>query len=359
MLFLTAEDTMNPNVTLKKQTSLEADRQLTGARFSPAGDVIMSGGFDGTVRWWMPQEEIWAEQPALTGHHGWVVGPVFSPDGQRCVTADSWGELRGWSRDETGWTSEWIVADAHDGWIRQLDINAEGTQVASCGRDGFIKLWNASDGQSHKVHQHDAELFCVRFHPDGQSLLSGDLYGKVHEWSTESLDSIRTIDASELFTEHRLQEVGGARQLRFNQEGTVLAVAGTRPKNGGNVQGVPLVLLFDWKTGEQQETLELGATSDVYVTDLEFHPDGYLLATTSGNPGTGKLLCMTPGEEKPFLIEKSLANCHAFSRLNDPNRIAVTSTNKKSNGNGRRLNEDGSYSGNYSLVTLFDLSQET
>ena len=45
---------MNPNVTLKKHTSIEADRQLAGARFSPAGDVLMSGGFDGTVRWWKP-----------------------------------------------------------------------------------------------------------------------------------------------------------------------------------------------------------------------------------------------------------------------------------------------------------------
>ena len=136
-------------------------------------------------------------------------------------------------------------------------------------------------------------------------------------------------------------------------------MAGTRPKNGGNVQGVPLVLLFDWKTGERSAALELGATSDVYVTDLEFHPDGFLLATTSGNPGTGQFICMTPGEEKPFLIDKSLANCHAFSWLIDRKQIAVTSTNKNSNGNGRRLDDDGNYPGNHSQVTLFEIQQDS
>jgi WD40 repeat protein len=357
MLFVTADETMNP--TLKKQTSLEADRQLTGVRFSPSGDVMMSGGYDGTVRWWKPDDEGWAEQPALTGHHGWVAGPVFSADGQHCFTADSWGELRGWIRDENGWKSNWVVSDAHDGWIRQVAINHAGTQLATCGRDGFLKLWHTTDGQLQHVHEHDAELFSVRYYPDGQSLITGDLYGHVDEWKSASLEHVRTLDVTELFTEHRLQEVGGARQLRFNADGTQLAIAGTRPKNGGNVQGVPLILLFDWKTGERSETLELGATSDVYVTDLEFHPEGYLLATTSGNPGTGQFVAMRPGEEKPFLIEKSLANCHAFSRLSEPNQIAVTSTNKKSNGNGRRLDEDGNYPGNYSIVTLFELRQES
>lgn len=353
------EDNMTPKLTLKKQTDVEADRQFTGARFSPAGDLLMSGGFDGTVRWWTPQEETWIEQPALTGHHGWVVGPVFTPDAKRCFTADSWGELRGWVRDENGWKSEWIVTDAHDGWIRQIDINAEGTQVASCGRDGSLKLWNTTDGKVQQTYQHGVELFSIRYHPNSASLVVGDLYGNVVECSNESLQNVRSFDATELFAENRLQEVGGARQLRFNQDASVLAVAGTRPKNGGNVQGVPLILLFDWKTGERAEMLELGATSDVYVTDLEFHPDGYLIATTSGNPGSGQFVCMIPGQEKPFLTDKSLGNCHAFSWLSDQNQIAITSTNKNSNGNGRRLDDDGNYPGNHSIVTLFELLQES
>ena len=178
MLFPLDENTMNPTITLKKQTSLEADRQLSGARFAPSGELLMSGGFDGSVRWWQLQEEMWVEQPALTGHHGWVVGPVFSPDGKRCFTADSWGELRSWIRHETGWKSQWVVTDAHDGWIRQIAINAAGTQLASCGRDKFLKLWNTEDGQSQQAHQHEAELFSVHFHPEGQSLIAGDLYGQ-------------------------------------------------------------------------------------------------------------------------------------------------------------------------------------
>lgn len=350
---------MNDSVTLKKEFTFETDRHLSGVCFSPGEDLLMSGGFDGSVRWWKPGEARWEEQDPLVGHHGWVIGPEFSPNGEICVTADSWGAIIAWKRTKLGWEKRWHHAEAHAGWIRQIAISSDGNQIASVSRDQHLKLWKVSNGELLQSKELGTELFSSAFSPDNQSVLAGDLYGQVRQWSVATGKEQRSFDASELYLEHRLQEIGGARQLRFDAHGKRLAVAGTRPKNGGNVQGVPVVLIFDWQTSEKIETVELGATSDVYVTDLSLEGKKTIFATTSGNPGTGQLLGIIPGEEQPFLKDKSLSNCHAFAWSPDRTQLLVTSTNKGSNGNGKRLDANGEYPGNFSQMTMFQVEQKS
>lgn len=85
------------------------------------------------------------------------------------------------------------------------------------------------------------------------------------------------------------------------------------------------------------------------------HPDGFLLAVTSGNPGTGKLLFHRLGDEQPFFSTTKMANCHSVSLHPDGRRLAVVATSKGSNGNGRRVDKDGNYIGNSSPVHLLEM----
>ena len=146
--------------------------------------------------------------------------------------------------------------------------------------------------------------------------------------------------------------------MTFSPDGTLLLAGGTRPKNGGNVQGTPLVLVFDWKTRKQIQALEMGPTSDVYVQDLQFHPDGFLMVATSGNPGAGKLHFQRLEDKKPFYTSSGFSNCHAISVHADGERLAITMTSKGSNGNGRPLDKDGNYLGNSSPIHLLGRAQE-
>ena len=119
-----------------------------------------------------------------------------------------------------------------------------------------------------------------------------------------------------------------------------------------------MVLVFDWETMKQLQVLEMGPTSDVYVRDIEFHPDGFLMVATSGNPGAGKLHFQRLEDEKPFFTSSGFSNCHAISLHVDGERLAVTMTSKGSNCNGRPLDKDGNYLGNSSPIHLFGRPEE-
>ena len=261
-------------------------------------------------------------------------------------SADSWGQIRAWNYSDENSEAVWSIEDAHEGWVRDLSVSADGKLLASCGRDRKVKIWSATDGKlQHEFSDHERDVYCVQFHPDGKSLVSGDERANVYFWDLEKGNRAREFDASPLYLLHRLQDVGGARVLAFDADGKTLAVGGTKPKNGGNVQGVPTVLLFDFETGELKHDLELGATSQVYVHDIDFHEAGFIMCVTSGSPGSGQLVFRRPEDKEPFFLYTKMANCHALSMHPDRQRFAVTATNKGSNGNGRRLTKDGEYLG--------------
>ncbi|MCA9060993.1 MAG: hypothetical protein KDA85_20920, partial [Planctomycetaceae bacterium] len=341
------------NETLKKTFEVRIDRQVSQVRWSPAEPLMAASGLDGTVRWWLGADSEWMEQPALTCHHGWVSALALTSDGQRMLTADSWGALQCHQRTTSGWEPVWRVEQAHDGWIRGAVLSPQESILVTIGRDGTVRCWDVGTGMTLRHWSvPGVDLLALAVADDG-TIVTGDHHGVVHCFSAEGIPLERPFDTAELFLEHRLQDVGGVRGIRFSPDGATLAIWGTRPKNGGNVQGVPLVMLFDWPTGNRRQLLEAGAVSDVYVTDVHFHPRGHLIITTSGNPGTGKLLCVRSGETEPFATEKGLANCHAVAVAADTGDLVVVSTNRNSNGNGRRLNDDGTYPGNYSLLTGF------
>jgi WD40 repeat protein len=72
---------------------ITAEPQVSLARFSPCGKVLVGGGYDARVRRWNMAAEGMPELPALEGHHGWVEGIAFRAEGELLLTADSWGQI--------------------------------------------------------------------------------------------------------------------------------------------------------------------------------------------------------------------------------------------------------------------------
>ncbi len=336
----------------KQFKTLDADPQVSAARFSPCGKLLVAGGYDARVRRWNFQTEDFAELPALDGHHGWVEGIAFSKEGDKLFTADSWGKLVCWT-DTTAEkpTAKWQHDQAHDGWVRELAVSPDGKLLASVALDHKLKLWSTDDGKL----QHELPIVedprAVRFHPDG-TLLVGDAKGIVH-WLKLDGSEIKKFDAGVLFALSRLQDCGGVQCLALDKEAKLLAVGGCAPKNGGTVVGVPTLLIFDVVSGKQQARFELGTQQDVNVADLHFHDEGFLSLITYGTPGQGQLIYVRPEEKAPFHTEKKLANPHSLSWHPDGKRFAVAATNGGSNGNGRPVGKDGKYLGNKSPIHLF------
>lgn len=334
--------------------TLKAEQQVCSARFTPCGKFLVAGCFDGLIRRWDAATDDFAELEPVAGHGGWVQAIVFRAEGELLYSVDSWGLLCCWNYGAAKPQATWKVAAAHDGWIRSVAVSPDGKLVATGGADRKLRLWGADDGKKVKEIDAGADLFCVLFHPDGKSVVTGDFKGFVTQWDVETGDRVRQFDATVLNKLNRLQDIGGVRCLTFDTAGTTLFCGGTKPENGGNVQGVPTLLAFDWSTGNATKTLALGNNGDVYACDAVFHPQGYLLIVTSGNPGTGKLLFQRIAEDAPFIDIKK-PNCHSIALHPAGQRIAVVTTNANSNGNGRRIGKADEYPGNFSPIFVFDL----
>lgn len=335
---------------------LERHPQVCSARFTPDGRFLIAGGFDGLISRWDATQESFPELPAVTGHEGWVTEVCFEPTGTVAISADSWGRLRCWSLAEPASPPRWEHPAAHTSAIQSLAVNSDGTMIASAGNDRLVRCWSVADGHKlHEFNKHTAPVLRVATQPGGQLLASGDLHGQVHLWDLSHGAWVLTCDAGSLFKLDRLQDTGGVRALTFDPTGAQLVVGGTKVANGGNVQGVPTLLVFETATGKLLQTLELGVSGDVYVSDLAFHPAGFLIIAISGNPGVGKLMFRRLDDAEPIALLTNIPNCHSLSLHPQRKALAVVGTNSGSNGNGRQLDKNGEYPDNFSPIHILTL----
>jgi len=340
---------------------IEPETHLTGLRYSPCGSLLAAPSFDGRVRRWrlieggaFPPPEL----PAVTGHNGFVSAIDFHPSRLLAFSADSWGQLRAWPYLGEVVEPMWINAGAHDGWIRSIAVGDEGDWIATAGRDRKVKLFSTTNGgQLAEYGGHADELFAVAAHPSGRWIVSGDLRGRLIQWDVKSGVMVKEFDAKAFHLLDRLQDIGGLRKLYFDRDGKTLVAAGSVPGGGGNVRGHARVRVFDFESGAIRHDLPIGEVDkDIFAHDVALLADGSIIIVTTGQPGQGKLLITMPGEEKPrFENSKGTVNCHSVALAPDGKHFAVSATNTGSNGNGRKLEKDGTYLDNRSPIHLFAL----
>jgi WD40 repeat protein len=339
----------------KQGKTLTTDRQLAVLRFSPCGKVLAAGCHDATVRRWSTVKEPYTELLPLPGHRGWVGTIAFHSDGRRLFSADSWGALFCWPYTEAKAKPLWSLPAAHDGWVRQLALHPDGKTLASCGMDRVVRLWSAEDGKKVQEFACPEDIFSIAFHPAGSLLAAGDFMGMIHLLDLKSGKKTGQLDAGLLHRLDRIQDVGGVRCLAFDRDGKSLIAAGCAPSSGGFVQGTPAILWFDLATSKVRQTRKIGTDNDGFVHDLHLHTDGFVMAVSSGQPGNGKLFFQREGEAQPF-FSAAIANCHSLAVHPDGKRLAVAATNAGSSGNGRLLDKDKNYPGNWSPVVLWDMA---
>jgi WD40 repeat protein len=336
----------DPNAPKELGKPLAVPVQVNRLRFSPDGKTLAAACFDGTVRRWDVTGKEPAELPPLTGHNGWVTGLAFGSEA--LFTSDSWGRLSAW--DAAG-KPLWTVEAAHDGWLRMIAVSPDGATLATCGKDGFVRLWDARAGKKAGEIAATADTLSLAFAPDGKSVLAGDLFGVVREYDPTG-KVLRTFEAKELYKLDRIQDVGGVRCLLLDPDGKTLFVGGAEPKTGGFVQCTPLLIAFDRATGKRLSQWKGANDNEGYVTDLAWHPNGSVVGTTSGQPGQGKLFFWKPGAAAPSFVAAK-PNCHSVAVSSDGTRVAVAMTNANSAGNGRVKGKGGDYPNNSSPIQMW------
>lgn len=335
----------------KQIAEFKSDRQITAARFSADGSVLAAVGYEPAVRRWSFDGKTLTQMPSLNGFRGWSTALAFQPKTSRLFAADSWGRLACFEGEKVIWSHN----EAHDGWLRQIAVSPDGRLVVTCGKDRAVRVWKSEDGQKLAEHVAKEDVYAVTVSPDGSQIVFGDMRGHLEAWDAGLKARQRDFDASTLYKYDRIQDLGGLRVLLFIDGGKTLLAAGTTPQNGATPQSIPTILHFDAASGKLVKTFTHGTNKEGYIHDLVAHPSGCLLAVTSGTPGSGLVLAVDPAEKEAVFVHNKLPNCHAVALHPDGKHFVVASTNRDSNGNGRRLEKDGEYKNNASPLSVFEV----
>lgn len=233
----------------------EHGRYVTCVRL--AGNVAISGGYDGRLIWW-------------------------DVPGRRVIRT---------------------VADAHARWIRMLAVTPDGRTLASVGDDMVCRLWNVATGERLRELRGHAErtpqnfgsmLYCCAFSADGRRLATGDRVGHIVIWDPATGRSLGTCEAPTLYTwdgRQRIRSIGGVRALAFSPDGNHLAAGGVgQIGNVDALQGPSRVEVFDWARGRR--LYEFTGPQGI-VNCLHYQPQNRWLCAIGGG-GNGLILFHDP-----------------------------------------------------------------
>jgi hypothetical protein len=98
--------------------------------------------------------------------------------------------------------------------------------------------------------------------------------------------------------------------------------------------------------------MPMGGDQDGFAYDAQFHPAGFVMATSCAFPGKGHVWFWRPGDEQPFFSSSQLANGRSLSLHPDGRRLAML-ISLSANGNGRQL-KDGQYDGGSAQIRLLE-----
>ena len=154
---------------------LEHDDDVEGLCFSPDSQMLATAGADKQLRLWdVASGSLRPERR----YHGIVLSAAFSQDGTLVATGDNRDEVTVWS--QAGEEPE-RVWKAHTDTIQCVAFSPAANEVlASAGRDGIVRLWNAGTGESLQVIRgHEGIVWWVDFSPDGATLATAGADGTV------------------------------------------------------------------------------------------------------------------------------------------------------------------------------------
>src|SRR5262249_9300604 len=131
---------------------------FTSIAFSPDGKLLAAGSANGRVRLWTVGGRL---VRVLDGHEGLIWSLAFAPDGKTLATAGEDGTARLW----------------------ELATGKERARLAGHRGSGFAWSWGKEPARSAFLTGYRGSVFAVAFSPDGSTLATGGIDGRVLLWN--------------------------------------------------------------------------------------------------------------------------------------------------------------------------------
>jgi WD40 repeat protein len=260
----------------KDVCTLHVNDTLECVAFSPNGRWLAAAGPNrsGEIHVWSADGS--KRHLVFKGHTDWVFGLAFRPDSNLLASCGKDGTIRLWDMVEEKEFSHWSVPTVP--WCRDIAYSPDGNNIAVCDSRGFVTLWNSSTGkQVDSFGAFNGFAMSISFHPEKEWLAVGGQGGAVTIWDLSKRKPIQPL-------------VGHTRQVSsvaFSPNGRVIAT-------GSEDQTVKL---WDPYTGELLRTLTGHAG---WAYRVFFSPNNRLVGSCADD-GTVRLWDVESGEAIRFL----------------------------------------------------------
>ncbi|MCY4147297.1 MAG: protein kinase [Chloroflexi bacterium] len=255
-----------------------------GPRFrftdSPRSILAVAFNSDGSLGAYAGSEGMLYLVNASTGESARVIAtgsPInavaFSRDDSLVAAAMSDMTVGVWRVDDG---AERYRLGGHADIVTDVEFSADGVTLASSSADSTVRLWDVASGAAlHTLAAHIDYVFKLSFSPDGTRLASSSAaigvgegartpeHNTIQIWDVASGENLLTIPPD---------GIGFIRDVEFSPDGARIAATTWSSALGGTAR------LYDATTGAEVQRIYAHRNT---IANLEFSPDGLLLATAS------------------------------------------------------------------------------
>lgn len=270
---------------------------------------------------------------------------AFSPDGNKIVTGCSDKKLIIY---DAGNAAELHNIDAHANWVNGVDWSSK-NEIASCGDDMEIKIWDEHIMPIRTITGHTASVTCVKFTPDGNTIVSGSKDKTIKIWDIATGNLIRTLSG----------HTGTLKQIDISDDGSRIV--------SGAEDGT--IRTWDFATGNQLSMFSTPGSGTVYSVDYAPNSTQYIaVGNSNGDVQVWDLQWGTIVEGYAPVTRLIYPNpCHNELRIDiAPNITSVTVSDISGrqykaayNKTGKTLNTATLTPGNYTLQIETSAGRET
>ncbi|MBC8876709.1 MAG: WD40 repeat domain-containing protein [Planctomycetes bacterium] len=264
-------------------------KRIRSVRFSPSGNMLLTGSRDFTARLWRVPTEMRVKRksphPIASFPYGFAPFVAFHPHELRfAVPQHHGGGLEIWHTEGSG-TQPVLLQETVEGLGKRGAVGSsaaflpDGKTVITCGSDNCWRIWDSETCRLLETIENDLPLRRLAVAPDGKTIAaiqtSEGLPSWRREcktakvWNVESKEAIRTLHSPR----------GRITRVAFSPDSKLIAAC---THLGG-------VILFDAETGKEVDVLvEYGFTPasgplpsaalESMIYCLAFSPDGGTLA---------------------------------------------------------------------------------